>query len=608
MINDDKKMQNGKHDGIISIKIKEHQILKNFKWEEIPQFALITGVNGSGKTKLLEHINFAISNNRNNQGLEFGTSVPIPPEQVFYKQVYAPPAVFVAKYGAQEDENTKTSLQNIIQSYHQQLKGQTQSPKQIDIYTKNFKKIKEFMQYTFPEKKEEFEDNGTMMEALWLIEQNKISNLIANFVKDSVPDVNKIDNINISAIFVAYYKAQESFQARAFRERQNNEWVAQQLKERFGVEKAPWDWINEQLEKYEFKHKVKPAMDGSYELAFEGSTVKYEQLSSGEKVIFHLICSAYNGNGSVAGKTKLLLLDEFDAHLNPTMAQMFVAIIENVLVKQFQMQVIATTHSPSTVAYTKEENLFWMEGIKTDENSPTEYKICKAEDRDSGKMGIIHTLSTGFVETTCPFMSYLVDLTKPYYIIVEGYTDIMHIQTACKKLGGNYLTINQKCNFLHLNGIKDAKSVDVFVKNFNGGKEMKVCVIVDNDKSGNEYYKINTSAIRLKSDNKEDYKDQIDKYIPIEFLYKKEKINKYIVTKGVTEDKEWTQKIKEHYIGADNISNKDALFYLDMKQEQKKEFAESVKDFDLEDFKDFKPTLDLVLTQITKWDTNNQTT
>ena len=102
---------------------------------------------------------------------------------------------------------------------------------------------------------------------------------------------NEIYIMYISAIFVAYYKAQESFEARAFRERQNNEWVAQQLKERFGVEKAPWDWINEQLEKYEFKHKVKPAMDGSYELAFEGSTVKYEQLSSGEKVIFHSVLS-----------------------------------------------------------------------------------------------------------------------------------------------------------------------------------------------------------------------------------------------------------------------------------------------------------------------------
>ncbi|EMO62625.1 hypothetical protein LEP1GSC133_1794 [Leptospira borgpetersenii serovar Pomona str. 200901868] len=36
---------------------KGYKSLKNFKWENIPDFAVITGLNGSGKTQLLEALN-----------------------------------------------------------------------------------------------------------------------------------------------------------------------------------------------------------------------------------------------------------------------------------------------------------------------------------------------------------------------------------------------------------------------------------------------------------------------------------------------------------------------------------------------------------------------
>jgi predicted ATP-dependent endonuclease of OLD family len=85
-----------------------------------------------------------------------------------------------------------------------------------------------------------------------------------------------------------------------------------------------------------------------------------------KEVIFYLICSGYNGLGSIQNKTSLLLLDELDAYLNPVMSKMFIEIVNDILVKKFKIQVIMTTHSPSTVAYTPEENLFWMENGKID--------------------------------------------------------------------------------------------------------------------------------------------------------------------------------------------------------------------------------------------------
>jgi hypothetical protein len=43
------------------------------------------------------------------------------------------------------------------------------------------------------------------------------------------------------------------------------------------------------------------------------------------------------------------------------MSNIFLEIVQDMLVKQFKIQVILATHSPSTVAYTPEENLFLME-------------------------------------------------------------------------------------------------------------------------------------------------------------------------------------------------------------------------------------------------------
>ena len=57
----------------------------------------------------------------------------------------------------------------------------------------------------------------------------------------------------------------------------------------------------------------------------------------------------------------ILLLDEPDAHLNPKMAKMLIDILKNVVVKEFDCQVIMTTHSLSSVAYCEDNDLFFME-------------------------------------------------------------------------------------------------------------------------------------------------------------------------------------------------------------------------------------------------------
>jgi len=71
---------------------------------------------------------------------------------------------------------------------------------------------------------------------------------------------------------------------------------------------------------------------------------------------------------------KLLLLDEPDAHLHPSMTQQFLNVIINVLVDKFDVQVIMTTHSPSTVILAPDDSIYEM--------LRTEPRISKAKSKN----------------------------------------------------------------------------------------------------------------------------------------------------------------------------------------------------------------------------------
>lgn len=69
---------------------------------------------------------------------------------------------------------------------------------------------------------------------------------------------------------------------------------------------------------------------------------------------------AQSGNPSLTFP-KVLLLDEPDAPLHPTMAKSFMDVVQDVLVKDRGVKVIMTTHSPSTVAFAPEGSIFTLE-------------------------------------------------------------------------------------------------------------------------------------------------------------------------------------------------------------------------------------------------------
>ncbi|HEY4964501.1 MAG TPA: AAA family ATPase [Candidatus Saccharimonadales bacterium] len=89
-----------------------------------------------------------------------------------------------------------------------------------------------------------------------------------------------------------------------------------------------------------------------------GDKVNWNELSSGEQVIFRIICWLFYYHVDKNLYPKLLLLDEPDAHLTPKMIHKLIINLQSVLVDKMGIAVIMTTHSPNTVALCNEQALY----------------------------------------------------------------------------------------------------------------------------------------------------------------------------------------------------------------------------------------------------------
>ena len=131
----------------------------------------------------------------------------------------------------------------------------------------------------------------------------------------------------------------------------------------------PWEFVNRILQECELDFRVdSPPMHETtpYEPKLtklsKAVEMRFGDLSSGEKVLMSFALCLYNAQETRQTNTfpKLLLLDEVDAPLHPSMTKSLLGTIQNVLVKEKNIAVIMTTHSPSTVALAPEEAIYAM--------------------------------------------------------------------------------------------------------------------------------------------------------------------------------------------------------------------------------------------------------
>jgi len=84
-------------------------------------------------------------------------------------------------------------------------------------------------------------------------------------------------------------------------------------------------------------------------------------VSTGERIIFLIVLRRYtkSADGMRYNNPKLLLLDELDAHLHPSLCGELLTLLKNDFVNE-GVKVILATHSPSTVAQFDEGTILTM--------------------------------------------------------------------------------------------------------------------------------------------------------------------------------------------------------------------------------------------------------
>lgn len=129
----------------------------------------------------------------------------------------------------------------------------------------------------------------------------------------------------------------------------------------------PWDIINNILHKFdnlEYRVNSPEWLDIRYNFQLKLQHTKknleidFGHLSSGERVLMALVASVYKSL-SDNHFPDILLLDEIDASLHPSMIKNLLEVIRDVFLS-YNIKIILVTHSPTTVAIAEEDSIFIM--------------------------------------------------------------------------------------------------------------------------------------------------------------------------------------------------------------------------------------------------------
>lgn len=362
-------------------------IKNGFKWENIPKFAVITGENGSGKTALLEQMNLIYSSDNQNSNqnkiyiflnrisskIKYFNNIGLTNKS--YSKNESSIIMLKNMYNITADFRQESNIFRIAKNYFNQYQNKNINLKDFinrnySNFNENERNILESWRKTITSNFEKyshfFKKHGLTEEKL-LLEMNQ-----DEFYQwlDSLNDINLESNPTIFDeqllvdTFISYFIKFENYKReleKLYQDKSVKE-IYKMTEEKFG--KNPLDRINKILKKYYSKYELDITKDKFNDIKLicrnkeSKDLVFLSDLSLGEQIIISLIMWQYE---DTTLDSIVLLLDEPDAHLNPKMAKMLIDILKNVVVKEFDCQVIMTTHSLSSVAYCEDNDLFFME-------------------------------------------------------------------------------------------------------------------------------------------------------------------------------------------------------------------------------------------------------
>ncbi|MGS0677330.1 AAA family ATPase [Shewanella sp. 125m-1] len=359
---------------------REYASIKEFSPYTLPDFVLITGVNGSGKTHLLKAIE---------QDFIRVDSITRARQEVIYYDwntlvPNVPQAVNIANLPdiSQTFENTRQfrvaleqQISHICNRYHVSKEQEKQIIETLEvpaIEMENFSRFSKDINGQIQNSAVQIRSNLSAISSIDGLDDRTIIKLDQNSTKNlpiTFKSGQSLFQHSFSLIFLRYYELVRDNKLSRL-DFDDGDSTSSYLSDADFIARhgrPPWEIVNNILNSANLDFQITFPIGNTVKTFVPklikkstGVEVKFQALSSGEKVLISFAFCIFHtaDERNDLSKPKLILLDEVDATLHPAMSRQLVTIIRENIVKMEGIKVIMTTHSPSTVAIAPEDSIY----------------------------------------------------------------------------------------------------------------------------------------------------------------------------------------------------------------------------------------------------------
>ena len=358
---------------------KPHLSIDQFEPIEISDFVVLTGVNGSGKSHLLEAIekrHVTISGKEQAHVVLFNyETFKLENESAFNAHQLSTERESAWQFHQKQIKNNVQNWRSGLGANYEALKSSCKTEKK-SFWSLTSDALKQYKQqfkifFNSPNIKQNQQAQGIHSLAKnvpYSIDEIKHD----DFIRLYKPFVIRNDFLpnQIGKIFWDYYVKYRTNQVNEFEnEKHGKNYEVLSEEEFLNVHgEKPWELINQILETFDtLQYKVNSPEGsdyfGNFQLKLkhtekENLEIDFSSLSSGEEVLMALVASVYKSSAD-NHFPDILLLDEVDASLHPSMMKNMLEVIERIFLSQ-GVKVILVTHSATTIALAPEDSIYVM--------------------------------------------------------------------------------------------------------------------------------------------------------------------------------------------------------------------------------------------------------
>jgi len=314
---------------------KIYKSISNLQEYDLPDFVVLTGKNGSGKSHLMEaiaHEDVCVVQGDDGERLSRIKYIP-----------------FNGLNPRVDERCDYTALMN----------NRKQTWKNIEQHISKFYSTKERYNWDLQTFLGAYPDSKRLLEHWLELTGGDINSITEDLVFDNYEITSKeLFSSQVASVFKLYHIRLVENKFNQFLNvtegEHNNVYSDEEFEKTYGPK--PWDLINRMLSRAGLSYEVNHPEGNVKELDFHlhltdvktGIEIQVNDLSTGEKVLMSLALSIYNAKEETA-KPDILLLDEPDAALHPDFSRVLIDSIEHSIVRDAGVRVIVSTHSPLTV-------------------------------------------------------------------------------------------------------------------------------------------------------------------------------------------------------------------------------------------------------------------